>query len=342
MPFSYTSLHPSIFPANLNPKHCIVFHLGLTSKSETIEEMSQRSKSIQFLLFVAILMILASNVFGIGEKSLLSINEELPFPDSPSRGTKEANAAAIRSHAAQFSAADEDPYASDSFDSPEPSSPRYSIMQKVPVLGLARGQQSKLVPYQLSAPLEFHPHPFETFRSSSRRDHLWTLRRVQPGAPPSSTSELLGLLNSHASIRSTYDVKAVPDVLAIGTKYHAVQLRGHGLDVQTLRKLQEAGRPFYAQGANKKVWYFDTKDGTEYTFTDKIKGSDKRIIRNILAPTQQVAIQDPERARERRNDAERTAMVASHYTERERAGVSWFQRASEVARIFLKGRMHGD
>ncbi|CDS01423.1 hypothetical protein [Sporisorium scitamineum] len=92
-------------------------------------------------------------------------------------------------------------------------------------------------------------------------------------------------------VSATFKAEAKPDPSRLTEKYHAVQLQGQGLDAKTLSKMQGKGLPFYVQGANNKVWFFDTKDSKKYTYTDEMESSDARFIREFFAQPSQDAVE---------------------------------------------------
>lgn len=300
-------------------------------------KMLGRSKLYSLLLRAVIVATLASHAVAIKKKPLQSINEELPLPDKPSRSFQQAGAA-IRSQIAQLTG----PIDADLYPPVQPASTatppplRYTSLRTVPVTGLVRGQQGRLIAYRLKTPFQISAIPAHATSGVSSSGFPWTLRRTDPDEPPSTNRQMRKVLSSHPDIKSTYDAKAIPDPLALGTKYHAVRLRGYGLDVQTLAKLQEAERPFYVLGARNKVWYFHKQDGKEYTFTDRVSSADRRFIRAHFAPAREGSVPTPEVALESEVEAAVAAILAGqNHARPSETGNSLPQRVWEAVRAFF-------
>lgn len=280
------------------------------------------------LQLVALLITLISYVLAVRTIPLPPIDESVTLPDKSTRAQESGDAA--QSHSSQATGPiDADLYA------PGPRF-RYSILQRVPVSGLVRGQQGKLVPYQLTAPIEIFQSPVGSSRSSSTRGFGWSSRRYDGDSPPSSNRQMLELMEEHEEIKSAFEQSNIPDTSTIGTKYHVAQLRGHVLDARTIEMLQQAGRPFFVQGAGQKLWYFDTKDGGVFTFTDRIEGSDRRFLRTFWSEDLVRAAQASGAVQRGGIDRAVASIIAAQGTIRQAmTGNSWLQKLSSGFRNFL-------
>ena len=307
--------------------------------------MFARSRAVSFLLFAVIALTLVSNAIAARRNSLPSINERYPLPDRLRRPPRLQLGQTTAPNNVRFTGPVDDDLYPPGTPGTHSVHPSYSFKQAVPAIGLVRGQQGKLVPIRLRTPLEVIPDPIEAIASSSRRGFPLAASNGKPGAPPSSNRQMQELLSGHPDLTSSFDPNAVPDPSKLGGKYHAVQLLGKGLDRQSLVKLQQAKKPFYVQGAHRKVWFFDTKDGKTYTFTDRMKSSDKKFIRNHFFPAGRDAIRASQAAASEGGEgtavqAERLAGQASVRPASAITGVSWSQRLSEGARSFFGGMTH--
>ncbi|SPO28668.1 uncharacterized protein UTRI_04546 [Ustilago trichophora] len=156
-----------------------------------------------------------------------------------------------------------------------------------PIAGLVRGQDTIFVPYQLhprstsiqiwnqvTAPMQ------ESGKKRGRRWYSsWKEDKERPVASPENEKKRLSQLFSE--IRGQvpiFDKELTPDESTVGKRFHVVRLQGTGLDVEILTKVMEMKQPFFLQEAEGKVWYFHTKDGKIFTYTDRVRSSDKRSI----------------------------------------------------------------
>lgn len=137
---------------------------------------------------------------------------------------------------------------------------RYRIMQRIPVTGLVRGQQGTLVPFALQDTVNLFPDP---------QSHT---------SIPASNMDIHRLLGSIPDITSTYDAIPEPRESQLGQTYYAVELRGRGLDRQVVETLLRWKKPFFLKGPGDRLWYVHTDDGQWYTFTDRVRGEDRRFL----------------------------------------------------------------
>lgn len=137
---------------------------------------------------------------------------------------------------------------------------RYRIMRRIQVTGLVRAQQGTLVPFALQDTVNLFP---------DLQSHTGI---------PASNMDIHRLLGSIPDITSTYDAREEPRVSQLGQTYYAVELRGRGLDRQVVETLLRWKKPFFLRGAGDKLWYVHTNDGNWYTFTDRVRGEDRRFL----------------------------------------------------------------
>lgn len=170
-----------------------------------------------------------------------------------------------------------------------PRRPEFVRLQRIPVTGLVRGQGERLVPFRLKEPLTFFPDiataPSNPDTGSSRGS-AWSRwrssRSNEEVASTSSVRQLKQLIRQMPTFEAAFDKSGSPDSSDLGRSSYAVRLPGNGLDSQVLALMKKKGRPFYAEGAKGKLWFFDTKDGKHFTFTDKLKRSENRVVRGII------------------------------------------------------------
>ncbi|KAJ1033880.1 hypothetical protein NDA16_000088 [Ustilago loliicola] len=143
---------------------------------------------------------------------------------------------------------------------------RFVRHQRVPITGLVRGQKGRLVTFRLRQPFTFIPD------RDAAQEFLDSLEHEQD-----------------ALAQATHEATP-PGPSDIGKQYHAIRLPGNGLDGQVLEHKKEEGVPFYALSSRGKVWFFDIKDGKEFSYTDKISASDREYVTNHFRP---VSVAEP-------------------------------------------------
>ncbi|SPO28160.1 uncharacterized protein UTRI_04546_B [Ustilago trichophora] len=164
--------------------------------------------------------------------------------------------------------------------------------ERVPVTGLVRVQGKVLRPYHLGKAIyRFNflvedTEPRQESERSQDREHrrfrFWQTDPVGPDAPPANKKQLEQLLSEIPRPAPTFDKELRPDRSTLGKQFNAVKLKGKDLDRETLKNMMAMQKPFFVQGAGGKVWYFHTEDGNHFTYTHKVKESDKRSVRKYL------------------------------------------------------------
>lgn len=266
---------------------------------------------------------MSSSVLAVKSSPLPSVHEDHPLLDQPTRSLQQQAGIRAPVQSVQLPGPADD----DLYPRPRPSASftrfRLASMQTIPVTGLLRGQQGRLVPIQINAKLQLSPDPFEALASSSHGTfHDSNALKSRPLATPSSNEEMQELLRTHPEIESvTFEPEAKPDPLKLTEKYHAVQLRGQGLDARTLSTLKGKRLPFYVLGAKNKVWFFDTRDGKKYTYTDKMTSSDETFIRHFFSLQSQDVAESSQSAVQRvGGDAAESSHTVAHRDAGELAG----------------------
>nr|CDI54475.1 conserved hypothetical Ustilago-specific protein [Melanopsichium pennsylvanicum 4] len=154
-------------------------------------------------------------------------------------------------------------------------------MRRIPATGLVRGQNGKLIPYRLR-PL-FYPLPEATgdANQGSILTRLMKAKFTRPTAIPSTKRGMARLLDRiHQD--ASFVGKMESDPSATGKRYQAVHIQDRSDAAKSLEEMMKAKQPFYVHGANGKVWYFDTKDGNRYSYTDKLDPSDQELVKNFF------------------------------------------------------------
>lgn len=251
---------------------------------------------------------------------------------------------------------DRDLYPPSPLDRVPPSPrPRMQRLQRVPVTGLVRGQKGKLIRYRLRGSNviniwtdHFGPAtalPADASRTEGRTwSSWWKMGRTRPGDPPATNEQMSRLLQQHPDLDAAFERTARPDSSAIGKKYHAVWLQGGRLDSGTLDQMLKAKQPFYVQGSKGKVWFFDTKDGNSFTYTDKMDRSDKRLVRKILQALQTEQLTTsavtPSRAPPRgltgSGSVASPRMAGQLVDPQSHLGTAWYQRVFKGAKAIFK------
>lgn len=179
--------------------------------------------------------------------------------------------------------------------------PRFVRLQRPPITGLVRGQNGALVPFRLKHPLTFFPDPdaAQTFPDPLDRDDASLTKITDEATPP------------------------VPSQL--GKQYHAVRLLGNGFDGQLLELKKKEGMPFYALSAKGKVWFFDTKDRKEFTYTNKLSDADREYVINFFRP-----FRVPQPVTSMSGITEQTM------TRQPQGKVKWFTKLAKDAKSFFR------
>ena len=193
--------------------------------------------------------------------------------------------------------------------------------EQVPATGLVRGQRGKLVPVRLRRPLFLVPDvsdfpPDMQAEVTPSRSPFWSTRRTaDPLAPPATNEELGAILQKRPDLAVAIDRHAKPDPSVLGTQYQAVELKGNGLDAETLVRMTQTAKPFYVQGAKGKLWYFHPRGGNTFSYTDKFRRTDKKFIReffrNLQASQVRVSTAVAQRPQERRQGLARLGFSRS-------------------------------
>ncbi|SJX63990.1 uncharacterized protein SRS1_20008 [Sporisorium reilianum f. sp. reilianum] len=242
--------------------------------------MLTRGQVASVLLHAAIVLALVSSVLGTYRPSLPSVHEDHPSMARLPPPPQQRASTSTGPQGTQFTG----PVDTD-LNPPRRIGTRFNHGQTVPVTGLVRGQQGKLVTFRLNTHPHLLPEPFKALESGSQAGSYDTSAiKGSAGAPPSSNEELHHLLREHPRWFGTteFQAEARPDRSKLGEKYNAVQLRGQGLDARTLSNLQGRKLPFFVQGANGKVWFFDHRGDMAYTYTDNLETYDETFIREFF------------------------------------------------------------
>lgn len=193
---------------------------------------------------------------------------------------------------------------------------------------MARGQDGVLVPGR----------PYALRLSPEVKPTGWRglLPKWKTGAVTSSTEQMQQLLRKRRPLDAVFNPTAVPDTAALSRAYYSVKLPGNGRDAEVLQMMQKKGKPFYAMGARGKVFYFDTKDGKSWTFTDKVSDADRQgVSANLEQANKQyqaaVAAEAEARARIQnrmlaRQQAARAARAATVAREGAASSSKWIQK----------------
>jgi hypothetical protein len=193
---------------------------------------------------------------------------------------------------------------------------------------MARGRDGALVPGR----------PYALRLSPETKPTGWRglLPNWKTGGVTSSTEQMQQLLRERRPLEAVYNPTAVPDTAALSRPYYSIKLPGNGRDAEVLKMMQKKGKPFYTVGAKGKVFYFDTKDGKSWTFTDKVSDADRQgVSANLEQANKQyqaaVAAEAEARARVQnrmlaRQQAARAARAAMVAREGAASSSSWLQK----------------
>ncbi|KAJ1018185.1 hypothetical protein NDA13_006495 [Ustilago tritici] len=136
--------------------------------------------------------------------------------------------------------------------------------------------------------------------------------------PPSSTKQVNQLLETSKLTPQAGSIRLRP--ASVQGSLFAVKLPGNGWDAATINKMKGRNEPFYIEGANGKVWYYNPKE-PEKKFVRIQKGIDEDV-RRATGGQKTVTVKMPKFS------------IAPAATEA-RSGLSWTQRLTKGTRGFF-------